>query len=301
MYRIVHRTEYVYDAPVSSSFGDVHLQPRTTTTQQCYSAAVTIEPFPEDYRERRDFFGNRAAHFNVREPHTTLVVTATSTVDVKRRPLGDAQALNQTWEQVQQRLRDDSDAETIEARQFALRSPSVPASPDAAKFAAPSFTPDRPILEAVADLNHRIYSEFEYAPGVTSVETTVEQVLQRRSGVCQDFAHVALAGLRSVGLAARYVSGYLETVPPPGEVRLTGADMSHAWVSVYVPAYGWVDIDPTNDQLVNDRYITVAWGRDYQDVAPLKGVIFTEAENHELIVTVDVVAVPDNDPDAAGI
>ncbi len=161
---------------------------------------------------------------------------------------------------------------------------------------AASFASGRPLLEALADLTARIRADFEYWPGSTDVDTTVDELLVRRAGVCQDFAHLAIAGLRALGLSVRYVSGYLETEPPPGMARLQGADVSHAWVGVFVTGLGWIDLDPTNDQFVDDRYVTVAWGRDYSDVPPLKGVIFTESESHELTVSVDVTPVPDGDP-----
>lgn len=295
-YRIVHRTEYRYDAPVSSSYGEVHLQPREAPGQQCYSAAVSVEPFPEDYRERRDFFGNRVAHFHVREPHSTLVVTATSVVDVRDREAMLRRLGDRVWEMARDGLRDGVDAERVDARQFALDSPIVPSSDRAREFASHSFPPGRPIAEALTDLAHRIHQEFEFAPGSTSVTTSVDQVLDKRKGVCQDFAHLAIAGLRSLGLACRYVSGYLETLPPPGRPRLQGADVSHAWFSLFVPEVGWIDVDPTNDQFANDRYVTVAWGRDYGDVPPMKGVIFTEAKTREFDVTVDVVELADDDP-----
>jgi transglutaminase-like putative cysteine protease len=169
----------------------------------------------------------------------------------------------------------------------------VPVSGQLAEYAAPSFPAARPVLAALRDLSTRIHRDFAYEPGVTHVSTTIEEVLERKAGVCQDFAHLAIGCLRSLGLAARYVSGYLETEPPPGMQRLAGADASHAWVSLFVPGTGWVDIDPTNDQLVNDRYITTAWGRDYADVSPLKGVIFTQGSKHNLKVTVDVIPVDD--------
>ncbi|HET9257097.1 MAG TPA: transglutaminase family protein, partial [Pseudonocardiaceae bacterium] len=195
------------------------------------------------------------------------------------------------WERVREKIQADPGDDALDARQFMLDSPLVRNSGDLAAYATESFPARRPLLEAVIDLASRIHHDFDYHPGATGVTTTIEEVLESRSGVCQDFAHVATGCLRSLGLAARYVSGYLETEPPPGQERLAGADASHAWVSVFVPGAGWVDIDPTNDQLVDDRYITTAWGRDYSDVPPLKGVIFTQAEDHDLRVTVDVVPV----------
>jgi len=295
-YRVVHRTAYEYEAVVSASYGETHLHPREVQGQQTFLSTLVIDPFPEHYRERRDFFGNRVAHFTVLEPHTQLTVTATSMVDVRDRraivpAIGDLR-----WEQARDLLHHESSAETIDARQFVLESVAAQRSERATEYAASSFAAGRPLVEALADLSTRLHRDFEFAPGVTTVSTPVDEVLTRRAGVCQDFAHLTISALRGLGLAARYVSGYLETVPPPGRARLVGADVSHAWVSVFVPGIGWVDLDPTNDQFVNNRYVTVAWGRDYKDVPPLKGVIYTEGEGQKLKVTVDVATIPDDDP-----
>ncbi len=300
-YRVVHRTEYSYDSQVSASYGVAHLHPRETARQQTYSSTLTIDPFPEHYRERRDFFGNRAAHFTVLEPHVDLTVTATSLVDVLDGPdvaglLGDL-----PWEQARDRLHADESGETFEARQFVLDSPVATGSAAATAYAAASFAPGRPLHDALFELSHRMNGDFEFKPGATTVSTPVEEFLATRAGVCQDFAHLTISALRGLGLAVRYVSGYLETVPPPGRARLVGADVSHAWVSVHVPEVGWVDLDPTNDQFVNNRYVTVAWGRDYGDVPPLKGVIFTQGKEQKLEVTVDVESVPDGDPSLAAV
>jgi len=287
-YRVRHRTEYAYDQPVTVSYGEMHLLPREVDGQVCHSTVITIEPTPDDYRERTDFFGNRVAHFSIFEPHDRLTVTATSVVDVRGRQSMLPLVADRPWETVRDATASGADAEALDARQYRLPSPNAPVTAAIAEFAAASFPPGRGLLDASADLMSRI-GAFEFSPGATSVTTTVDEVLAARAGVCQDFAHVAIASLRAMGLAARYVSGYLETEPPPGSERLVGADVSHAWASVFVPEAGWVDLDPTNDQFVNDRYVTVGWGRDYGDVPPLKGVIFTEAEQHELTVTVDVV------------
>ena len=300
-FKVVHRTEYRYDREVFSTYGEARLHPRELTGQQCYSTTLSVDPFPEEYRVRRDFFGNRVAHYAVLEPHTSLVVTATSIVDVRGRQVLLPSAGAHLWDAVRDDLRTSTDPEALDARQFALPSPAAGPSPDAAAYVAGSFPPGRPLIEALADLTARIRHDFDYRPGSTDVDTTVDELLDRRAGVCQDFAHLTITGLRALGLSARYVSGYLETDPPPGMERLQGADVSHAWVGVYVPGLGWVDLDPTNDQFVDDRYVTVAWGRDYGDVPPLKGVIFTESESHELTVTVDVAPVPDGDPVLGGV
>lgn len=295
-YKVVHRNEYRYDAEVYSTYGETRLHPRETAGQRCYSTTVSVDPFPEDYRLRRDFFGNRVAHYAVLEPHTTLVVTATSVVEVMTRPVPPGIA-TLPWDRIPDELHRSATAEALDARQYVLDSPSARPTAAAADYVARSFGPGQPLLDALTDLSHRIHRDFEYRPGATDVDTSVAELMQHRAGVCQDFTHLAIVGLRSLGLAARYVSGYLETAPPAGMPRLQGADGSHAWVSVFVPGAGWVDLDPTNDQFADDRYVTVAWGRDYSDVPPLKGVIFTEGTGHDLTVTVDVV--PDGDPGLA--
>jgi transglutaminase-like putative cysteine protease len=281
---------------VSSSYGEIHLLPRDLAEQRCHSTVVKIDPVPDDYRDRIDFFGNRVGSFAIHRPHRHLTVTATSVVDVSGRSATLPMLADQPWEDVAADVRRTASVETLDARQYVLESPQVTLSDQLRDYAVGSFHSGRGLLDAVGDLMERIHGDFEFEPGATSVTTTLDEVFEVRAGVCQDFAHLSIACLRSVGLPARYVSGYLETQPPPGQVRLVGADVSHAWASVFVPAIGWVDLDPTNNQFVNDRYVTVGWGRDYSDVPPLKGVIFTEGETHELKVTVDVVPIgPDTE------
>jgi transglutaminase-like putative cysteine protease len=253
---------------------------------------VTIDPMPDDCRERTDFFGNRAVFFAILSGHRHLSVTTSSDVAVTGRPSTLSLLGAQAWEDVRRGLAGTDAVEpdqVFDAGQYALDSPLVAASPALADYARRSFAAGRPAVEALVELAERIHTDFEYQPGATTVTTSVEEVLACGKGVCQDFAHLAIGCLRSLGLAARYVSGYLETDPPPGRPRLQGADVSHAWASLFVPGAGWVDVDPTNRQLVNDRYVTTAWGRDYSDIPPLKGVIYTNGLEHELDVTVDVV------------
>jgi len=288
-YRVTHHTSYRYEDEVSASYGQLHLLLRDLPGQECHDSSVVIDPPPDDYRERRDFFGNRAAYFSIISPHRTLSVTTTSEVNVTGRQNDLAELADLSWEQVRDGMRALGDAETIDALQFTLDSPLVTASEALADYALSSFPPGRPVVDALTDLAVRVHADFTYEPGSTKVSTTVDRVLSGRKGVCQDFAHLVIGCLRSLGLAARYVSGYLETRPPPGRPRLTGTDVSHAWASLFVPGGGWVDADPTNHQLVNDRYITTAWGRDYRDVPPLKGVIYTEGTTHVLDVVVDVL------------
>jgi transglutaminase-like putative cysteine protease len=286
-FQVTHRTEYRYEDEVSSSYGQIYLLPRDLPGQTSQGTRVVIDPRPGDYRERTDFFGNRVAYFEILSPHRSLTVTTTSRVEVEGRKAYFPLLTNQSWENA--RLVDSDDLDSLDARQFALDSPLVGTSESLADYARRSFPADRSVLEALEDLAHRIHDDFAYRPGATAVSTTASQVLAKGEGVCQDFAHLAIGCLRSLGLAARYVSGYLETDPPRGAARLRGADTSHAWASLFVPRVGWVDVDPTNRQLVNDRYVVTAWGRDYGDVPPLKGVIFTEGTMHDLDVVVDVV------------
>lgn len=288
-YRISHRTTYAYDDNVSDSLGIAYLVPRAMDSQTVLDQRVQIDPEPADRSTDLDYHGNTATYFQVNEPHSTLVVLATSEVE-SAIPVHDQAALAQPWEQARPAERPDvPDAwRTVD---FSLRSSLVDQPEGAAAYGAVSLAPGRPIGEAVTDLMHRIYADFAYDKAATTVTSTIHDVMEKRAGVCQDFAHLTLACLRSHGLAARYVSGYLATTPPPGKERVVGADATHAWVAVWLPGGGWLAIDPTNDQWVNDRYVTVAWGRDYSEVPPVKGVIFTEAKTSTLKVEVDVAPV----------
>jgi transglutaminase-like putative cysteine protease len=290
-FRVRHETEYRYASSVSASYGQAHLLLRDTDSQQCRSCTLDITPRPDTQRTRTDFFGNRAVYFSVSTAHTVLRVVSTSDVDVATRPAPSGPAAGVAWEDVVERIAAPTTEADLDARAFVFDSPRVPSSPTFRAYAAEVFTPGRAVVDAVAALSHRIHTEFRFDAEATDVSTPVSEAFDRRVGVCQDFSHVAVACLRSLGLPARYVSGYLETVPPPGRARLVGADVSHAWVSVYLPDLGWCDIDPTNDQWVEDRYVVTAWGRDYGDIPPLKGVIFTESAKSKLTVKVDVTRV----------
>jgi len=286
-FRIVHRTEYRYTGRVTLCHNEAHLTPRSAKNQRCVESAIEIEPRPNCYRERKDYFGNTVVYFGIHDPHDTLAVTATAVVEVNETaPPADVYA-SPPWEQ-SAALALEVSATGLEVNEFRLQSPLVEVDDDLADFAKPSFRPGRPLLEAVSDLNRRIHCDLTYAPRSTTVSTPLATVLRERRGVCQDFAHLAIGCLRSLGLAARYVSGYVESVPPPGWSRALGADASHAWFSVLDPVAGWVDFDPTNNQQVTDHHVTVAWGRDYSDVTPLKGIFFGGG-SHNLEVSVDVI------------
>ena len=263
-----HLTTYSYDEQVSDSLGIAHLVPRPLPWQQVASYAVATDPATTDLRHDTDFYGNVATYFQITRGHTRLVIEASSEVEVEVPVLSEAE-LAQPWEGARPLLLPSTPG-AWRVTDFALPSSSVEQVPEAAAYAAESFTPRRPIGAAVLDLVHRIHTDFDYDRTATTVTSTVAEVLETRAGVCQDFAHLALACLRSQGLAARYVSGYLATAPAPGQERVVGADASHAWVAVWRPGAGdragtdgdWLAVDPTNDQQAGDRYVTVAWGRD---------------------------------------
>ncbi|MFD1812799.1 transglutaminase family protein [Rhodococcus gannanensis] len=289
-YRIVHRTVYRYSDPVTSSYGRGYLTPRDTDVQRVLTTDVRVDPEPADASTGVDVWGNRDLYFHVTQPHDTLVVTAESEVEVAGSPA--VGAADVAWETARP---DDSVGALAVDFVLDLEPPEIDAAVIA--YAAPSFPPGRPLREAVVDLTHRIFTDFTYCSGSTLVSTRVAEVLASRSGVCQDFARLAIACLRANGLAARYVSGYLATDPPPGKERMVGVDATHAWAAVWMPGDVWLAFDPTNDQLVDERYTTVAWGRDYADVPPLRGVIYTEAKDSTIEVSVDVAPVP-GDADA---
>ena len=313
-YRITHSTLYDYSQPVGLCQNEARLQPRNFWRQQAHSSHFEITPTPTDYNERTDFFGNRVAYFSVQKPHTKLLVTVVSEVSLfpKQNSLDSFNYVS--WEQVQQILQGnptmssqssffdnqsqsqsqsqnqsaDSLFEVLDARQYTLDSPMISVIPELAEYAQASFSPNRALVDVVYDLMERIYKDFTYDPSFTTIATPLSDVLRFKRGVCQDFAHLAIGCLRAYGIAARYVSGYVETLPEPGKTRLVGADASHAWFSVYIPALGWMDFDPTNNKVPHDQHITLAWGRDFSDVTPLKGIAFGGGQ-HTLSVSVDVL------------
>ena len=288
-YRVTHTTEFIYEARVGLCYNEARLLPRDLPQQKVLTAGLQIEPMPHDYYERFDYFGNQTAYFSIQQPHDQLLVTASSEIDTSATILVE-EAAHLSWEMAREQVLNLGSAEATDALQFVLDSPTVVVNDLILNYALPSFAPGRSLVDAVHDLMQRIFHEFKYDPEFSTIATPLKEVLEHRSGVCQDFAHLAIGCLRSMGLAARYVSGYIETEPPPGEERLVGADASHAWFSVFLPGFGWLDFDPTNNQLPGDRHITVAWGRDFADVTPLKGVAFGSGE-HELKVAVDVLEV----------
>lgn len=287
-YQITHRTTYSYESPVTVGHYIARLEPRALPFQECPWHAITIRPTPMQQAERADSFGNACVYFEIEGSHQKLEVIARSLVEVTQAPVLDP-ASTPAWETVRDGCRADRATPASMAGELVFASPLIPVGPAFADYARPSFPARRPVLDGVCDLNRRIHEDFIFDPTATDFATPVEQVLKKRRGVCQDFAQVMIACLRSLGLPARYVSGYLETLPPPGQVKLIGADASHAWVSVYCgEAAGWMDADPTNNVLPSDRHVTVAWGRDFSDVSPLRGVTIGAGEQW-LQVAVDVL------------
>jgi transglutaminase-like putative cysteine protease len=285
-YKVTHVTTYHYGEMVPVCHNEVHLTPRDTAWQRCYNFKLQIKPNPDHVGKRQDYFENQLHHFSIQEGHKRLSVTASSRVDVRSRELASLEK-SPPWEVVRDEVRTSLEESRLKAMQFLFNSPSVIKSSDLFDYASPSFPAGRPILEGVKNLTARIHADFKYDPQATTVNTPLEEVMELRRGVCQDFAHLQIGCLRSLGLAARYVSGYLRTIPPPGKARLVGADASHAWLSVFCNDWGWVDVDPTNNCFTNLDHITVAWGRDYTDVCPIKGV-FVGGGAHTMSVSVDV-------------
>jgi len=293
-YRITHTTVYNYSQAVGLCQNEARLQPRDFWCQRCESSRFEITPSPTDYRELIDFFGNRMAYFAIQQAHKQLVVTAISEVTTLPREAVSDSAGQLTWERVRDLLQEmpsqhqQQMLEVLDAKQYVLDSPMVTTTQELADYARASFLPNRPLVDVVSDLMRRIYTDFIYDPAFTTIATPLSTVLAHRRGVCQDFAHLAIGCLRSFGISARYISGYVETLPEPGKPRLIGADASHAWFAVYLPGAGWLDFDPTNNKLPYDQHITLAWGRDYADVTPLKGIAFGGGQ-HTLSVSVDVL------------
>jgi transglutaminase-like putative cysteine protease len=285
-YRVIHRTVYDYSEPVTVSHHSARVQPRTTATQSCDDWRLEIHPEPALRKMRTDYYGNAVCFFSIQEVHSQLEVTATSLVSVAS-VTPSAPALSPAWERVAGLFRDPVSPEMVQPYEFGFDSPLLRNSPELADYARKSFPEDIPLLVGVKDLNARIFRDFKYDPVATTIATPLEEVLEKRRGVCQDFAHLGIACLRSLGLAARYVSGYLRTLPAPGQQRLVGADASHAWFSVFCPDLGWVDFDPTNDLVAAEEHITVAFGRDYGDVSPITGIL-TGGGKHDVKVSVDV-------------
>jgi transglutaminase-like putative cysteine protease len=285
-YKVTHKTEYIYHEPVSLCHNIARLVPRTTEKQFCKSASISIIPQPEILNQYDDFFGNKVVYFAIEKEHKKLTVTVYS--EIEKTDSADMQIINKniSWEDVIQTLLQLNE-DFNEVKQYIPETAMTASDENISAYVLQSFTPGRPAFEAVQDLMRRIFTDFKFTSGLTTIATPLSVVMKQRKGVCQDFAHLAIACIRSVGLPARYVSGYIETLSPRGAEKLIGVDASHAWFSVYIPETGWVDFDPTNNIIPSDQHITIGWGRDYADITPLKGIIMNSGP-HKLQVSVDV-------------
>jgi transglutaminase-like putative cysteine protease len=289
LYEITHKTIYEYLGDVSVSQHLLRLRPRHYSKQDCLAHELKVVPEPGTLSLHRDYFGNPTHFIGVETPHQQLIIKSRSRVAVSPALIPEALE-TPAWETVRARCRDDHSGEALEAHEFTYPSPLLPDTNEFADYAKTSLTPARPVLDAVTDLTRRIHEDFTFDPAATTVTTPVAEVFRERRGVCQDFAHFQIACLRSHGLPARYVSGYLETDPPPGQPKLRGVDASHAWVSFFCPGIGWLDVDATNNCLPSLRHITIGWGRDYSDVCPIRGVL-VGGRNQRLHLSVDVNAL----------
>ncbi|HEY9032571.1 MAG TPA: transglutaminase family protein [Pseudomonadales bacterium] len=287
-YRVSHDTEYLYSDTVSHCYNLACLVPRTSRRQRCISNRIVVEPTPASSSRRTDYFGNEVFQFEIQQPHQRLLIRSVSEVDTGPQYSAPQLDIGISCADARRQLDEARTSDNLLAREFVFDSPMVKISDALRDYAAPSFADERSLLGAVMDLTRRIHNEFSYCPESTTIATPLAEVLEKRRGVCQDFAHLQIGCLRAMGFAAKYVSGYIETLPPPGKEKLVGSDASHAWISVYSPAEGWVEFDPTNNCVVADQHVITAWGRDYYDVTPLRGVIFGGGDAPVLNVAVDV-------------
>ena len=270
---VAHETRYAYAAPVALSQKLLHLTPRTFQFQRCNAHSIQIDPTPGEWVEASDFFGNPTTYVAIAERHESLVVRAESTITLQPRAGEEVIPTSIPWETVRDRLRQFGDPTRLEPLKYLFPSPHVTTSDELGDYARVSFTPGRSVLAAALDLTYRIHGEFKFDPEATVISTPLSELMRLRRGVCQDFAHLMIGCLRTLGIPCRYISGYILTTPAPGKPRLVGADALHAWVSVYCPSIGWVDFDPTNRCMVNLEHVTLGWGRDFNDVTLLRGVM----------------------------
>jgi transglutaminase-like putative cysteine protease len=285
-YLVRHTTSYEYSEPVSICHNEARLVPRQTPYQRPLSTRLVVEPSVPTLTPDTDYFGNVVHFFTLEEAHLRLSVSAISEVDLT--PFeAPALSLSPPWDSVRDRLRRDRSPEGLRAYELTLDSPHVRQASNLLEYALPSFGLGRPLLDAVFELTRRIRADFKYEPGSTTIATPLDRVMEARRGVCQDFAHLQIGMLRSLGIPARYVSGYIHNSPPAGKPRLIGVDASHAWLSAWCPGFGYVDFDPTNGCIPNDEHVTLAWGRDFSDTSPLRGVILGGGQ-HVVRVGVDV-------------
>lgn len=286
IYQLRHRTLFEYSTPVTFVYNMFRLMPRELPWQIVQESTLTVFPEPSVLSERIDYFGNNVVFCDIEQKHEVMHVLMESVIDIRPRPVPVLPGMS--WDAVCERLRGAKTSEGLDAFQFCFASPGVPLLPESKAYCIPSCKPGLSAHQVAIYLMQRIHTDFTFDSAATTVSTPVKEVLKNRRGVCQDFAHLMISCLRSVGIPARYISGYIQTTPPPGRARLEGADASHAWIGVYCPVNGWLDLDPTNNKMVDEQFITVAWGRDYQDVSPVTGVMFGGGK-HQVRAEVDMI------------
>lgn len=296
-FSITHITEYSYSDEVVFCHNISTIKPRVSPGQKLLEYDIDINPEPTDFSERLDFFGNNITRFSIQKEHKKLLVTSKCKISrdytAIRNSFLSKECVDVTLEIALFNLKNNNSPSNFEAKQFILDSILIRNSKSNIKeYALQSFKPNRSVFEATNELMQRVFKDFDFVSGFTNVSTPLDVVMTEKKGVCQDFAQIAIACLRSVGLPARYISGYIETLPPPGKPKLVGADASHAWFAVYIPGFGWVDFDPTNNTIPSNQHIVVGWGRDYYDVPPLKGVVYSSGTS-SLKVSVDIRSVND--------
>jgi transglutaminase-like putative cysteine protease len=286
IYHLRHLTSFRYTQPVTFVYNTLHLKPRELPWQKVQSFHLEIEPVPVVQTARLDYFGNPATFFMIQSPHDAMKVLTKSVIEVLPRPA--VAQISLPWDTAGRTMRADTSPNGLDAYQYSFASTFAKPLEEARAYALPSCRPGMTIHAVATELMARIGTDFTFDPKATTVSTPVTEVLQNRRGVCQDFAHLMISCLRSIGIAARYMSGYIQTLPPPGQPRLAGADASHAWVAAYCPQAGWLELDPTNNQVADEQYITLGWGRDYHDISPAKGVLFGGG-THTVHAQVDMI------------
>lgn len=287
-FSIRHISHYKYSQRVTRCYNLANVAPRDTDRQRCLSNHISISPQPINAAKRTDYFGNTAYHFEIQKMHSELVITAESEIELFDRDPGLDLDIGVTYGDAVQYFKNQTTPGSLSAREFLLDSPMVEVSPELTNYARESFLSNRSLRACVSELTSRIFGDFIFDPKFTTVSTPLSEVIKHKRGVCQDFAHLQVGCLRAMGIPAKYVSGYIETLPKPGEEKLVGADATHAWIAYYSPDQGWIEFDPTNNTPANNQHIVTAFGRDYFDVTPVKGVIFGGGENQLLTVSVDV-------------
>ena len=290
-FRIRHSTHYKYARRVTHCYNLANVVPRNTRRQRCLSNRITVSPHPAVTRKRTDYFGNEACHFEIQRTHKELIITSESEVQIEDHDRELDLDLGYSYQETLDYLRQTKTQQVLDATEFILNSPMIERSEALADYARPSFEPGRSLKACVSELTSRIFNDFAYDPEFTTIATPLSEVLEHKRGVCQDFAHLQVGCLRSMGIPAKYVSGYIETLPAPGEEKLVGADATHAWIAYFSPNEGWVEFDPTNDKAANSQHIVTALGRDYYDVTPVKGDIIGVGDSPILSVSVDVARI----------